>query len=89
MLQTRVVIPRRPRAEPGIQAHRPVFMGSGFAAARRPGMTGGVGLAEAGMQVGVLQFFSWPERRVELASVYARVLRRIRIPRIAGAPNEI
>ena len=31
------------------------------------------------MKVGVLQFFSWPERRVELASVYARALQRIEI----------
>jgi len=26
------------------------------------------------MKIGVLQFFSWPERRVELATVYARAL---------------
>jgi alkanesulfonate monooxygenase SsuD/methylene tetrahydromethanopterin reductase-like flavin-dependent oxidoreductase (luciferase family) len=31
------------------------------------------------MKIGVLQFFSWPERRVELASVYARALQRIEI----------
>ncbi len=31
------------------------------------------------MKFGVLQFFSWPERRVELASVYARALQRIEI----------
>jgi alkanesulfonate monooxygenase SsuD/methylene tetrahydromethanopterin reductase-like flavin-dependent oxidoreductase (luciferase family) len=31
------------------------------------------------MKVGVLQFFSWPERRVDLASVYARALERIEI----------
>ena len=31
------------------------------------------------MKVGVLQFFSWPERRVELAAVYARALERIEI----------
>src|SRR5437667_9779087 len=31
------------------------------------------------MKTGVLQFFSWPERRVELASVYARALQRIEI----------
>ena len=31
------------------------------------------------MKVGVLQFFSWPERRVELATVYARALDRIAI----------
>ena len=31
------------------------------------------------MKIGVLQFFSWPERRVELASVYARALERIAI----------
>src|SRR5580700_9315105 len=31
------------------------------------------------MKLGVLQFFSWPERRVELASVYARALQRIEI----------
>jgi len=29
------------------------------------------------MKIGVLQFFSWPERRVDLASVYARALQRI------------
>jgi alkanesulfonate monooxygenase SsuD/methylene tetrahydromethanopterin reductase-like flavin-dependent oxidoreductase (luciferase family) len=32
-----------------------------------------------GMKLGVLQFFSWPERRVELSSVYARALQRIEI----------
>src|SRR5256714_3921710 len=32
-----------------------------------------------GMKLGVLQFFSWPERRVELSSVYARALDRIEI----------
>ena len=31
------------------------------------------------MKVGVLQFFSWPERRVDLAAVYARALQRIAI----------
>jgi alkanesulfonate monooxygenase SsuD/methylene tetrahydromethanopterin reductase-like flavin-dependent oxidoreductase (luciferase family) len=31
------------------------------------------------MKVGVLQFFSWPERRVNLAAVYARALQRIEI----------
>ncbi|MBV9824226.1 MAG: LLM class flavin-dependent oxidoreductase [Alphaproteobacteria bacterium] len=31
------------------------------------------------MKFGVLQFFSWPERRVDLASVYARALQRIEI----------
>lgn len=31
------------------------------------------------MKFGVLQFFSWPERRVDLATVYARALDRIRI----------
>lgn len=31
------------------------------------------------MKVGVLQFFSWPERRVDLATVYARALERIAI----------
>jgi hypothetical protein len=31
------------------------------------------------MKIGVLQFFSWPERRVDLASVYARALQRIEI----------
>src|SRR3982750_3214477 len=31
------------------------------------------------MKTGVLQFFSWPERRVDLASVYARALQRIEI----------
>ncbi|HVC56094.1 MAG TPA: LLM class flavin-dependent oxidoreductase [Stellaceae bacterium] len=31
------------------------------------------------MKLGVLQFFSWPERRVELATVYARALERIEI----------
>jgi alkanesulfonate monooxygenase SsuD/methylene tetrahydromethanopterin reductase-like flavin-dependent oxidoreductase (luciferase family) len=31
------------------------------------------------MKIGVLQFFSWPERRVELATVYARALDRIAI----------
>jgi alkanesulfonate monooxygenase SsuD/methylene tetrahydromethanopterin reductase-like flavin-dependent oxidoreductase (luciferase family) len=31
------------------------------------------------MKVGVLQFFSWPERRSPLASVYARALERIEI----------
>ena len=31
------------------------------------------------MKLGVLQFFSWPERRVGLSSVYARALQRIEI----------
>ena len=31
------------------------------------------------MKVGVLQFFSWPERRVALADVFARALQRIEI----------
>jgi alkanesulfonate monooxygenase SsuD/methylene tetrahydromethanopterin reductase-like flavin-dependent oxidoreductase (luciferase family) len=31
------------------------------------------------LKLGVLQFFSWPERRVELATVYARALERIEI----------
>jgi alkanesulfonate monooxygenase SsuD/methylene tetrahydromethanopterin reductase-like flavin-dependent oxidoreductase (luciferase family) len=31
------------------------------------------------MKIAVLQFFSWPERRVPLASVYARALERIEI----------
>jgi len=31
------------------------------------------------MKFGVLQFFSWPERRVDLATVYARALDRIAI----------
>ncbi len=29
------------------------------------------------MKVGVLQFFSWPERRLELATVYERAFQRI------------
>src|SRR5947207_14678221 len=32
-----------------------------------------------GVKIGVLQFFSWPERRVELSQVYARALERIEI----------
>jgi alkanesulfonate monooxygenase SsuD/methylene tetrahydromethanopterin reductase-like flavin-dependent oxidoreductase (luciferase family) len=36
------------------------------------------------MKLGVLQFFSWPERRVALASVYARALERIKIMDRAG-----
>jgi len=31
------------------------------------------------VKLGVLQFFSWPERRVDLATVYARALERIEI----------
>jgi alkanesulfonate monooxygenase SsuD/methylene tetrahydromethanopterin reductase-like flavin-dependent oxidoreductase (luciferase family) len=31
------------------------------------------------MKVGVLQFFSWPERRVPIATVYARALERIEV----------
>jgi alkanesulfonate monooxygenase SsuD/methylene tetrahydromethanopterin reductase-like flavin-dependent oxidoreductase (luciferase family) len=31
------------------------------------------------MKLGVLQFFSWPERRVDLATIYARALQRIEI----------
>jgi alkanesulfonate monooxygenase SsuD/methylene tetrahydromethanopterin reductase-like flavin-dependent oxidoreductase (luciferase family) len=31
------------------------------------------------MKIGVLQFFSWPERRVDLATVYARAMERIEI----------
>jgi alkanesulfonate monooxygenase SsuD/methylene tetrahydromethanopterin reductase-like flavin-dependent oxidoreductase (luciferase family) len=36
------------------------------------------------MKIGVLQFFSWPERRVDLATVYARALERIEIMDRAG-----
>src|SRR5579863_9249340 len=36
------------------------------------------------MKLGVLQFFSWPERRVELAAVYARALQRIEIMDSSG-----
>src|SRR5713101_712625 len=36
------------------------------------------------MKIAVLQFFSWPERRVALASVYARALQRIEIMDRAG-----
>ncbi len=36
------------------------------------------------MKFAVLQFFSWPERRVELATVYARALDRIEIMDRAG-----
>ncbi len=36
------------------------------------------------MKFGVLQFFSWPERRVDLATVYARALERIEIMDRAG-----
>src|SRR5258708_3578509 len=32
-----------------------------------------------GVKIGVLQFFSWPERRGELAQIYARALQRIEI----------
>jgi alkanesulfonate monooxygenase SsuD/methylene tetrahydromethanopterin reductase-like flavin-dependent oxidoreductase (luciferase family) len=31
------------------------------------------------MKIGVLQFFSWPERRIDLATVFARALDRIEI----------
>ena len=31
------------------------------------------------MKLGVLQFFSWPERRVDLATVYDRAIQRIEI----------
>src|SRR5207237_8831709 len=37
-----------------------------------------------GMKLAVLQFFSWPERRVPLAAVYARALERIEIMDRAG-----
>src|SRR4051794_30165786 len=36
------------------------------------------------MKVGVLQFFSWPERRVELRDVYARALERVTVMDRAG-----
>ena len=36
------------------------------------------------MKVGVLQFFSWPERRVPLAVVYERALDRIRVMDTSG-----
>jgi alkanesulfonate monooxygenase SsuD/methylene tetrahydromethanopterin reductase-like flavin-dependent oxidoreductase (luciferase family) len=36
------------------------------------------------MKVGVLQFFSWPERRVELREVYARALERVVVMDGAG-----
>src|SRR5947207_9368352 len=32
-----------------------------------------------GVKIGVLQFFSWPERRVDLGQVYSRALQRIEI----------
>src|SRR5438876_9485024 len=31
------------------------------------------------MKIGVLQFFSWPERRISLQTVYSRALQRIQI----------
>ena len=31
------------------------------------------------MKVGVLQFFSWPQRRVPLPTVYDRALQRIEV----------
>src|SRR5690242_15150849 len=37
------------------------------------------GLPSRPVKVGVLQFFSWPERRVPLEQVYARALDRIGI----------
>jgi luciferase family oxidoreductase group 1 len=36
------------------------------------------------MRFGVLQFFSWPDRRVELPTVYERALQRVRIMDQAG-----
>jgi alkanesulfonate monooxygenase SsuD/methylene tetrahydromethanopterin reductase-like flavin-dependent oxidoreductase (luciferase family) len=36
------------------------------------------------MKIGVLQFFSWPERRVSLPTVYDRALQRVRIMDEAG-----
>jgi alkanesulfonate monooxygenase SsuD/methylene tetrahydromethanopterin reductase-like flavin-dependent oxidoreductase (luciferase family) len=36
------------------------------------------------VKVGVLQFFSWPERRIPLAEVYARALDRIATMDVAG-----
>jgi hypothetical protein len=36
------------------------------------------------MKFGVLQFFSWPERRIDLATVYARALDRILIMERGG-----
>lgn len=36
------------------------------------------------MKVGVLQFFAWAERRVELATVYARALQRVEVMDQAG-----
>src|SRR5437867_11415850 len=36
------------------------------------------------MKFGVLQFFSWPERRVPLPTVYSRAFDRIRIMEQAG-----
>lgn len=36
------------------------------------------------MKFGVLQFFSWPERRVELSTVYERALQRIQIMEQTG-----
>src|SRR3954469_307465 len=36
------------------------------------------------MKLGVLQFFSWPERRVPLETVFARALERIEIMDRAG-----
>src|SRR5215472_3351423 len=37
------------------------------------------GRGNTAVKLGVLQFFSWPERRVDLATVYARALERIEI----------
>ena len=36
------------------------------------------------MKIGVLQFFAWPERRIELSTVYARALQRIEVMDKAG-----
>src|ERR1700757_4385505 len=37
------------------------------------------GLASAAMKVGVLQFFGWLDRKIELASIYSKALERIEV----------
>src|SRR5271156_3819691 len=56
---------RQPAADRALRAVGPRFLAHGRGGRR--------------MKLGVLQFFSWPERRVDLATVFVRALERIEI----------
>lgn len=49
-----------------------------------PARCAGIGASRPEMKAGVLQFFSWPERRVAIETVYERALDRIAIMESGG-----